>query len=216
MIKEITPKMVLLAALMLTYACNSPDKKEVSGDTVANVGSGMDPKRDTGFTPKRDDAPQDAEPGKNLRDYTNESHVDSDDAAFMKTAALGGMMEVDLGKIAQQSSNPQVKAFASLMVADHTKANKELKELAYKTEILLPVEYPADQKEHMEMMTKLSGTEFDKHYIEMMVNDHHQTLALFRTGSQTMSKDVKVFAEKTIPVLERHYVKAKAIQASLK
>jgi len=205
-----------LGAAMLTQACSSPDKKELRGDSVVNVGSGMDAKRDTGFNAPKDDAQQDANPGKNMRDYTNESQVNSDDAAFMKTAAVGGMMEVDLGKVAQKSTNPQVKAFATQMIADHTKANNELKALAVKSEILLPAEYPVDQSEHIKKMKAMTGAAFDKHYIAMMVDDHSKTLALFRSGSETTSKDLKEFANKTIPVLEGHYAKAKAIQAALK
>jgi len=206
----------MLSAALLVQACNSPDKKEIRGDSVVNVGSGMDAKRDTGFTARQNDNPQDAKPGKNLRDYTNESHVNSDDAAFMKTAALGGLMEVELGKVAQKSANPQVKAFASQMVADHTKANQDLKALAAKTEILLPTEFFPDQDEHIKKMKALKGSEFDQHYIKMMVEDHSKTVALFRSGSETTSEDVKKFATQTLPVLERHYAKAKAIAATLK
>jgi len=206
----------LLSAALLSQACNSPDKKEIRGDSIVNVGSGMDAKRDTGFTPSKDDDPKDAKPGKNLRDYTNESHVNSDDAEFMKTAALGGMMEVELGKFAQRSSNPQVKAFAAQMVADHTKANNKLKALAYKSEILLPTEYFFDQAEHIKKMKSLSGPDFDKHYIAMMVDDHSKTVALFRSATETTSKELRAFATETLPVLEGHYAKAKAIQLSLK
>jgi putative membrane protein len=217
MVTDKTLIISLLGAALLTQGCNSPDKKEIRGDSVVNVGSGMDAKRDTGFTASaKDDAPQDANPGKNLRDYTNESNVDSDDAAFMKKAALGGMMEVDLGKVAQKSANPEVKAFATQMVTDHTKANKELKALAMKSEILLPTEYYADQDEHIKKMKALSGPEFDKHYIDMMVNDHTETVKLFRAATETRSKDLKKFATQTLPVLEGHYAKAKAIQAKLK
>jgi putative membrane protein len=206
---------ILLPVLGLAcciQSCSSPDKKEIKGDSVVNVGEGMDPKRDTGFAAQKDRAPQDANPGKNLRDYTNESRVNSDDATFMKEAALGGMMEVELGKLAQRSTNPQVKAFADLMVADHTKANLELKVLAGKAQILLPTEYYEDQVGHINMMKKLKGAEFDKHYVDMMIKDHQKTVTLFQSATETMSQDVKKFANKTLPVLNEHYRKARAIQ----
>ena len=208
--------MSLLGLTLASQACSSPDKKEVKGDSVVTVGEGMNAARDTGFAASQDDQPKDANPTKNLKDYTNESRVDADAAAFMKMAALGGMMEVALGKVAQKSTNPDVKAFAAMMVADHTKANNELKVLADKSQILLPAEYDAAQNEHMNEMKKLSGSEFDKHYIAMMVDDHKKTVDLFKTGSETKELDVKKFALKTLPVLEAHYAKAKAIQATLK
>lgn len=202
-----------LGLALASQACSSPDKKEVRGDSVVTIGKGMEAGRDTGFAAPKND--QNAKSG-NASDHTNQSHVDADAAAFMKKAALGGMMEVALGKVAQKSTNPQVSTFAAMMVADHAKANNELKMLADKSEILLPAEYDASQSEHMTKMKSLSGSEFDKHYMAMMVDDHQKTLDLFKAGSETQELDVKKFALKTLPVLEAHYVKAKAIQATLK
>lgn len=150
------------------------------------------------------------------KDVTHMSKVDGDGAAFMDTAAVGGMMEVDLGKLAlEKSSNAQVKKFAAQMVADHTKANTDLKTVAAKLEHLLPSAYPADVKAHMDAMKKLNGKEFDKHYMDMMVNDHVKTLDLFRSASSLRS-EVKDFAARTLPVLEKHNEMAKEISAGMK
>jgi len=57
----------------------------------------------------------------------------NDDQDFMEEAAYGGLMEVELGRYAQQAAqNPRVKNFAAMMVKDHSKANDELKALAAK------------------------------------------------------------------------------------
>ena len=150
------------------------------------------------------------------RDVTHMSKVDGDGAAFMDTAAVGGMMEVDLGKLAlEKSANAQVKEFAAQMVADHTKVGADLKAVAAQLEHLLPKTYPADVKAHMEAMKKLSGKEFDKHYMDMMVNDHVKTLNLFRSASSLNGK-IKDFAARTLPVLEKHHQMATQINASLK
>lgn len=149
-------------------------------------------------------------------DVTQKSKVDGDGANFMDTAAVGGMMEVDLGKLAlEKSTNAQVRKFAAQMVADHTKANTDLKVIATKLEHLLPSDYPADVKAHMGEMKKLSGREFDAHYMDMMVNDHVKTLNLFRSAS-SLRAEIKDFAASTLPVLEKHYQMAKEINASLK
>lgn len=153
---------------------------------------------------------------KTARDVTHMSKVDGDGAAFMDIAAIGGMMEVDLGKLAlEKSGNAQVRKFAAQMVADHAKANKDLKAIAVKLERLLPATYPADVKAHMDEMKKLSGKEFDIHYMDMMVNDHVKTLGLFRSAS-SLRHEVRDFAERMLPVLEKHYQMAKEINATLK
>jgi len=188
-------------------ACNSPENRGGGADSAATDSSRTD---STGLS--MSDSSKDSMPA----DVTNQSKVDTEEAAFMKKAAIGGMMEVDLGKIAQKSTNPKVKAFADQMVTDHTKANTELTALAAKTGVVLPVAYPAEEKAHMDMMKKMTGAAFDKHYIGMMVTDHDKTVALFKSAETSQDKGVSDFVKKTLPVITGHFEKAKAIQAELK
>jgi len=192
------------AALMILVelaACQNTDRSDNAQLDSVPVGSDSLPRAGSSGTPN---------------DVTHMSKVDGDGAAFMDTAAVGGMMEVDLGKLAlEKSSNAQVKKFAAQMVADHTKANTDLKAVAAKLEHLLPSAYPADVKAHMDAMKKLSGKEFDQHYMDMMVNDHVKTLDLFRSAS-SLRGEIKDFAASTLPVLEKHHQMAKEIDASLK
>ncbi|ETZ24183.1 DUF4142 domain-containing protein [Pedobacter sp. V48] len=192
------------AALMIfagLAACQNTDRSGNAQLDSAPVGSDSLRKADSS------DAPN---------DVTQMSKVDGDGAAFMDTAAVGGMMEVDLGKLAlEKSTNSKVKEFAALMVADHTKANTDLKAIAVKLEHLLPSAYPADVKAHMDAMKKLKGKAFDAHYMDMMVNDHVKTLALFRSASSLRS-EISDFAARTLPVLEKHNQMATQINTSLK
>ena len=186
-------------------ACHSPESKAVATGDSSAVGASKD-------TSKMSSKMSGTTPA----DPTNQSKVDGDEAAFMKTAALGGMMEVDLGQIAQKSTNAEVKAFAEEMVKDHSKANAELKTLAANAKIILPTTFPAEDKAHMDMMKTMTGTAFDHHYIDMMVTDHDKTIALFKSAALSQTKEVSDFAEKMLPVITGHYEKAKAIQAKLK
>src|SRR3954470_16598091 len=87
------------------------------------------------------------------------------DKSFMKEAAQGGMMEVEMGKMAQQKGkSADVKKFGSTMVADHTKTGHELMGIAKKKGVDL-------SKEKGKTM-KLNDATFDKEYINAMVKDH--------------------------------------------
>ena len=132
------------------------------------------------------------------------------DKAFMKEAAKGGMMEVDMGKMAQQKGkSADVKKFGSTMVADHTKAGNELMAIAKKKGVDL-------SKEKGKMM-KLNDANFDKDYIDAMVKDHEEDLAAFQAEAKNGSDaDVKAFASKTSAVIRKHLDMAKAAQAKLK
>ena len=136
----------------------------------------------------------------------NESDKDEDSNQFMKKAAAGGIMEVKAGNLAlQNASDENIKAVAKMIVADHEVANKELQAIATKNNVLLPTELPADKQEHLDKMKNLKGKDFDGYYLQMMREDHMNDIALFKeSASSSRSKEVRNFAAKTLPVLEKH------------
>src|SRR5436190_10631309 len=83
------------------------------------------------------------EDSKDVAEEQNEEKFDDSDKEkdtdFAVAVADGGMLEVELGKLAQQkATSPEVKKFAQMMVDDHTKANEELMALAGTKNISLP------------------------------------------------------------------------------
>ena len=143
--------------------------------------------------------------------------VSSDTTNFLYQAAVGGMMEVKSGKLAQsQGSDSKVKDFGALMVKDHSKANDELKRIAMAKNVALPAILPFKVQDHVDAMSKMTGKDFDKHYMDMMVNDHGKTIELFKTASNDLDTAISNFAKKTLPIIEGHHKKAEAINSSLK
>ena len=124
----------------------------------------------------------------------------------MKKAAKGGIMEVAMGKVAEQNGqSDDVKSFGKRMVTDHGKANDELKSIASKKGVQLPSKEPS------------SKWTSDKAYIDMMVKDHEKDLAEFKEEASSGSDaDVKKFAEDTAKVIQEHLDLAKEIQGKLK
>ncbi len=138
------------------------------------------------------------------------SALSAKDKSFMKEAAQGGMMEVDMGKMAQQKGkSADVKKIGSRMVADHSKANAELMAIAKKKGVDL-------SKEKAKMM-HLNDANFDKEYVNAMVDDHQKDLATFQAEAKNGSDaDVKAFASKTAGVIQKHLEMVKAAQAKMK
>jgi len=132
------------------------------------------------------------------------------DKSFMKEAAKGGQMEVNMGKMAQtKGKSADVKKIGSTMVADHTKANNELMAIAKKKGVDLSKEKPPTHS--------MGDANFDKDYLDMMVKDHEKDLAAFQAEAKNGSDaDVKAFASKTSAVIKKHLDTVKAAQAKLK
>ena len=144
--------------------------------------------------------------------------ADEGDAKFAVDAANGGMAEVALGKLAEgKAVNAKVKEFAAMMVADHTKANDELMALAQSKNITLPQAVSTEKQAVMDELTKKSGNDFDKAYVDQMVDDHKKTVSLFEDASKNAKDaDIKAFVDKTLPALKAHLEHANAIHDSMK
>ena len=107
------------------------------------------------------------------------------DKDFFKKAASGGMMEVELGQMAQSKGQSQeVKDFGSKMVTDHGKANDELKSLAQQKQWTMPTKMERKHKSMVDKLTKASGPEFDKKYMTEMVKDHKKDVAEFQKAAK--------------------------------
>ena len=134
-----------------------------------------------------------------------------DDKKFVKDAALGGMAEVELGKLAtQKAASDEVKQFGQKMVDDHTKANDQLKQVAAKESISIPDALDSKHQSRINKMSKLSGPDFDKAYIKDQVKDHQQDVNEFKSEADNGSDpNIKQFASSTLPTLQEHLSMAK-------
>jgi putative membrane protein len=124
---------------------------------------------------------------------------------FVNNALKGGLMEVSSGKLAiKKGKNLSIKAFGSRMVADHSKANAELKAIiaAKRWRIASP---PANVVAPDAMLISAIGIDFDKTYVNMMVKDHKKTIKLFeQAAAGSPDAQIKAFAAKTLPKLKQH------------
>jgi putative membrane protein len=129
---------------------------------------------------------------------------------FLEQAAVGGMVEVEMGKIGQQKATmPGIKEFAAVIEKDHLQANAELKSLAALKSFKLPAALPASKEEHLADLSNSTGKDFDSYYVNMMVEDHITDIALFEGATKSPDTAVAAFAAKVLPVLQKHYKMAR-------
>jgi putative membrane protein len=137
------------------------------------------------------------------------------DTQFARDAAIGGMMEVQLGKIAlQKASNEKVKEFAQRMVDDHSRVSDELSAIAAKESIALPNDLDAKHKAVVDRFSTMSaGSDFDRAYITDMVRDHRADIAAFeKEQDKGRDHDLTSWVGSTLPTLRDHLRMAEGAQ----
>lgn len=128
------------------------------------------------------------------------------DHKFAMEAAMGGMEEVELGRLAaQKGASDEVRQFGQRMVDDHSKANNDLMQVASGKGMTLPTALGPKMQADMRKLSALSGEKFDKEYVKMMVKDHKKDVSEFqKEANGGMDADIKSFASRTLPTLQEH------------
>jgi putative membrane protein len=139
------------------------------------------------------------------------------DKSFAKEAALGGMAEVELGRLAQQNAqHDDVKEFGARMVQDHGAANQQLMTILAAKDMTAPQQLDEKHRKMVDKFSKMRGAEFDRAYMREMVENHDKDVKKFRQqATQGNDADLKTFAQNTLPVLEQHQKMAHDINKSL-
>jgi len=129
-----------------------------------------------------------------------------------------GQAEIQLAKLAsERATHPQVKQFAQMMIKDHTAAGNELKQAASAANVQInpPAELDNDHKDAQEDLAKLSGRDFDRKYIDTMVDEHQEAVNELEKKADADNMQVREWASKTLPKVRQHLDQAKQIQQSL-
>lgn len=139
--------------------------------------------------------------------------VSNNDRKFAMTAAMDGMTEVELGRLAaERGASDSVKQFGQRMVDDHSKANDQLKQWAETAGVTLPTALDAKHQALVAKMSGLSGAAFDKAYAKEMVKAHTKAVQLFqREADRGTDPGLKTFASSTLPTLREHLQMARSL-----
>lgn len=140
---------------------------------------------------------------------------------FVDKAAAGGIAEIETSRLAlEKSASADVKEFATMMITDHSKANDELATIAKKHDIEVP-DTTTLVKQAKEKILDMRDESFDAAYANNQVKAHEDTIELFKKEANTVTDDkvkgateLKGFAQKMLPGLEKHLDMAKKLQAA--
>lgn len=138
------------------------------------------------------------------------------EAAWIKKAVIGGMAEVEMGRLAQEKArNPEVRKFGKHMVEDHSKVNDELMIIAEKKGVTPPSQLDAKHMAKKKELMEAKGADFDKKYMESQVQGHREMIAFFEQGAKNNKGEIKKFASGKLPALKKHLKMAQSVHTQV-
>ena len=134
------------------------------------------------------------------------------DREFMEKVAKASMSEVAISRVAAaRTSNAEVRRFAQMMVEDHEKAIEQLGALAGARGVSLPAKDPRPEK-----WEKRDAKNFDREYLEQMVDDHERVVKLFAEQAKDgEDADTVAYARKHLPKMQQHLQHATDLKRAL-
>jgi putative membrane protein len=154
--------------------------------------------------------------------FSNASAQGVSDAQIASSVVSANQVDIDAGKLAKlRSINEEVRAFAELMITDHTGVNKSATDLVTKLKVT-PQENPTSQSlkaggdKNLAHLKTLTGAAFDKAYVDHEVGYHQQVIdALDKTLIPGAANDeLKALLTKVRPAFVAHLEHAKHLQSS--
>ncbi len=161
--------------------------------------------------------PKEVAEDQNEDKFEDTNEATEDDSQFLVDAAEVDMKEIELGKLAQtKATNADVKAFAKMMIDEHTKSSSDTKALAGKNNVSLPMALTDKGQDAMKDLNDETGMDFDKKYVDMMVDGHEKTIDKMEKASEkAKEEDVRMWAANMLPTLRKHLDHAKALKEKL-
>lgn len=128
-------------------------------------------------------------------------------ADYVGLAGAGDMFEIESSRMAlEKSQSDEVKAFAQMMIDQHTQSTAEVKAAAEAAGLTVadPMLNPT-QQQMLDNLSALSGADFDSAYLGQQADAHQMALNLHRTYAESGdTQQLRDVAGKIVTAVEMH------------
>jgi putative membrane protein len=134
----------------------------------------------------------------------NRDNLTSEDREFVLYASEMHLGEIDMAKQAREkSTNKDIVKYADSVIEKHVKAANLLSDKMKEQQGIVSSNPSMDTQGHMEFLSPLSGTEYDRQFVDLMIADHQDASNTFKTYlSAVQNKNLKSYLEDVAPGLE--------------
>jgi putative membrane protein len=131
------------------------------------------------------------------------------------------LSEIDAADLAKQKASSEVRTFASQMQNEHAAMLQDTRQLAQRINIqpqgpALASTAGTTHLETMEELRKMSGSDFDRAYLQYQIKRHEQAIALIQDTSDSVDDQrLQQHLRKARPHLDSHLSAARSIERNL-
>jgi putative membrane protein len=149
---------------------------------------------------------------RNFDDRTDEKEAD-----FIVEAVVGTFEEIKLAQLAQQKSmHSDVIEIAKMLEEEHEIFLTELKGLANKKGITIPLEETDAAKKDRSALAEKSENDFNKKWCSMLADKHEKNINRFESAwKKSDDVDLRDWINKTLPALKEHQEHLKQCETKL-
>jgi putative membrane protein len=139
--------------------------------------------------------------------------VMKDASKFLVKWYESGMYELQLSQLAATNAlDADVKNLAVTFVNDHKAINTKIESIASHNNFVLPTSVNADHQRDLRDITKLTGADFDKKYVNTIISAHDESVDSYKNAYKNLAAgDTKTFAGQALPAIEDHLTMAKKV-----
>jgi len=147
-------------------------------------------------------------------DSTGAYRADEATSKFLVRAANDGKAEVRMAELASgKSSRDDVKRLSTMLIEHHNQANERVRTLAMERSVTLPDSVSEDKMKAYQDLSKKTGKDFDRKYVNTMIDDHQNDIKAFEEAVEKSGDDqVRSFAQNTLPLLRSHLDSLKVLK----
>lgn len=140
-------------------------------------------------------------------------------AQLLVDVAAANYHEVEMANIAKEKSKDKdIRTLSDMLITDHTKVLAEVKDMAAKKTVTLPVAEADDAKKNSQEFREKKAADFDKDWVNAMTDAHEKSIKKFESIVNDTQADgeLKTWAGNTLPTLRAHLDKLTQLKNKFK
>jgi putative membrane protein len=131
---------------------------------------------------------------------------------FLYNALRGNNSEIMLGNLAAERGRSEgVREFGRTLVRDHSQARSEVLDVGRRFGVRPTREVKPEARELRDRLAGMRGREFDRAFINHMIDDHRADIDEFRDEAREHHGAVSDLAARQLPTLREHLRTARAL-----